>query len=89
MAASSVRAIIARTEIDDQKITKCMEGANQLARKYIRLMADYGCQYLWDEYGAVNQETFPLRQELKKRLLAWAEIYHASLNMQDPKKSEA
>jgi hypothetical protein len=68
--------------------TKCLEGADELARKYIKLMAEYSWQYLWDEYGAVNQETFPLPLETKQRLLAWAEIYHTSLNWQDPLATE-
>lgn len=68
--------------------TNCWEGADQLARKYLKLMAEYSCQYLWDEYGVVKQETFPLRLETKQRLLAWAEIYHSSLKWQDPAATE-
>jgi hypothetical protein len=59
-----------------------------LAKKCIKLMAEYGYQYLWNEYGAVNQEIFPLNLEMKKRLLAWVEIYHNRLNWQDPAATE-
>ncbi len=51
-------------------------------------MAEYGYHYFWDEYGAVNQETFPLSPETKQRLLAWAESYHERLNWQDPLATE-
>ena len=67
---------------------KSGEGADELAKKYIRLMAEYCCDCLWGEDGAVNQEHFPLRLETRKRLLAWAEIYHTSLNWQDPLATE-
>ena len=59
-----------------------------MARKYLRLMAEYGYCTLWDEYGAVNQETFPLSPQTKQRLLAWAKIYHESLNWHDPLATE-
>jgi hypothetical protein len=59
-----------------------------VARKYIKLMAEYGYQYLWNEQGAVDQEALPLGLEMKTRLLAWVEIYHNRLNWQDPAATE-
>ena len=57
----------------------------------LKLMADYDCYPLWKaspgQVGNVNPEDLPLSTTLKADLLAWAGMYNATLNRNDPRQS--
>ena len=57
----------------------------------IKLMADYHCFPLWevpgDCVGNIDPDSLPLSDSLKTKLLNWADIYDATLNMEDPARS--
>src|SRR5689334_3984075 len=56
----------------------------------LKLMADYGAWPLWDseapEYN-IDPNTLPLSEETKRRLIAWADAYDATLNQEYPPDS--
>jgi hypothetical protein len=56
--------------------------------KTIKLMPDYQCFPLWEaspgEVGNINPEDLPISPDLKAQLAAWAKIYDATLNIDDP-----
>lgn len=59
-------------------------------RRTLKLMADYGAWPLWDseapEYN-IDPNTLPLSEETKRRLMAWADAYDATLNQDYPPSS--
>lgn len=59
--------------------------------QHLKLMADYSAYPIWlDEEGAgysIDPATLPISSELANRLLAWADIYHATLNLENPATS--
>lgn len=64
--------------------------AKSQKRRTLKLMADYGAWPLWDseapEYN-VDPKTLPLSEETKRRLVAWAQVYDATLNQEYPPDS--
>lgn len=54
----------------------------------IKLMPDYHCYPLWeesvDEVGNINPSDLPISDDLKMQLIAWAQLYDSTLNMDDP-----
>lgn len=56
--------------------------------RVIKLMADYQCFPLWEtspgQVGNIDPKDLPISHELKMQLLAWAQIYDETLNMDDP-----
>jgi hypothetical protein len=54
----------------------------------IKLMADYQCFPLWEAspgiVGNIDPEDLPISSSLQQRLMAWAEKYTATLDMDDP-----
>jgi hypothetical protein len=59
--------------------------------KTIKIMPDYGCYPLWweepNQVGNIDPEILPLSQETINRLNNWADIYDATLDMNDPSNS--
>lgn len=59
--------------------------------KCIKLMADYQCYPLWNmppgEYRDMAPEELPISPSLVSRLYAWARMFDATLNMEDPRES--
>jgi hypothetical protein len=60
--------------------------------KVLKLMADYGCFPLWeyadtDLIDNANPDAFPLTNELKAALQAWAGTYDKTLNDEYPPDS--
>jgi hypothetical protein len=57
----------------------------------IKLMADYECFPLWEAspgiVGNIDPEDLPISSSLQQRLIAWAEKFTATLNMDDPPSS--
>ena len=57
----------------------------------LKLMVDYQSYPLWNTsgegYGDVDPDSLPLSAELKQALLAWAEEYDDTLDMDDPPRS--
>jgi hypothetical protein len=53
-------------------------------------MADYHCWPLWqagEEVGNLNPEMLPISDDLKQKLLVWAEQYDQTLKEEDPRAS--
>jgi len=53
-------------------------------------MADYDCSPLWEPGGTrypINPEDLPLSAPLRARLWAWAEVFDATLDRNDPPSS--
>lgn len=54
----------------------------------IRLMADYFCYPLWhnggDEVGCIDPASLQISDELQRDLNAWARVFDAILDMDDP-----
>lgn len=54
----------------------------------IKLMADYFCYPLWhnggDEVGCIDPASLPISDELQRDLDAWARVFDAILDMDDP-----
>jgi hypothetical protein len=59
--------------------------------RYLKLMADYHCFPLWenssDLVGNVDPASFPISENLISKLNEWAEIFNATLNLDDPVQS--
>jgi hypothetical protein len=57
----------------------------------IKLMADYQCFPLWEAspgvVGNVDPKDLPISSLLQQKLMAWAEKFDATLNMEDPANS--
>lgn len=57
----------------------------------LKLMADYDSYPLWEaspgEVGNVDPGDLPLSESLRADLLAWADVYDATLNRDDPRRS--
>jgi hypothetical protein len=57
----------------------------------VKLMADYNCFPLWEAsagvVGNIDPSSLPISQELINKLTFWAELYDATLNLNDPLKS--
>ncbi|MET3213173.1 UNVERIFIED_ORG: hypothetical protein ABIC48_000916 [Burkholderia territorii] len=57
----------------------------------IKLMADYQCFPLWEAspgaVGNIDPKDLPISLLLQQRLIAWAAIFDATLNMNDPASS--
>jgi hypothetical protein len=57
----------------------------------IKLMADYQCFPLWEAspgiVGNIDPKDLPISLPLQKRLMAWAEKFDATLNIDDPVNS--
>ncbi|MHC1710575.1 MAG: hypothetical protein AB9872_00230 [Solidesulfovibrio sp.] len=57
----------------------------------IKLMADYQCYPLWEAspgvVGNINPGDLPISSSLQQMLIAWAEKFTATLNMDDPPSS--
>ncbi|NTY02254.1 hypothetical protein [Deinococcus sp. JMULE3] len=61
------------------------------AQRRLLLMADYGCWPLWEPGADPYQLTphdLPLSGALRRRLTAWAEAFDATLNWEDPARSD-
>ncbi|CAJ0821875.1 hypothetical protein [Ralstonia flaminis] len=60
--------------------------------KGIKLMADYQCFPLWENSpgvaGNIDPRDLPISQSLQQRLMAWAEKFDLTLNMDDPASSD-
>ncbi|MEM8532126.1 MAG: hypothetical protein AAGF95_14870 [Chloroflexota bacterium] len=55
--------------------------------RQIKLMPDYASFPLWSisgETGDIDPEQLPLTKTTQERLLAWADTYAATLNLDDP-----
>ena len=59
--------------------------------RVIKLMADYQCFPLWDaatgSVGNINPDDLPISYSLRSRLMAWAAVFDATLDMNDPASS--
>ena len=59
--------------------------------RYLKLMADYQCFPLWenssDLVGNVDPISLPISENLISRLNEWAEVFDATLNLNDPVRS--
>ena len=59
--------------------------------RYLKLMADYHCFPLWenssDLVGNVDPASIPISENLTSKLNEWAEIFDATLNLNDPVRS--
>lgn len=59
--------------------------------RVIKLMADYQCYPLWEAspgiVGNIDPEDLPISSSLQQKLIAWAEKFTATLNMDDPPRS--
>lgn len=57
-------------------------------RRTIKLMSDYDCFSVWEEFEDgvenIDPEQLPLSQKLKRSLIGWAESYDRTLNREDP-----
>lgn len=59
--------------------------------RYLKLMPDYQCSPLWesssDLLGNVDPASLPISENLTSKLNEWAEIFDATLNLDDPVQS--
>lgn len=59
--------------------------------RVLKLMADYQCFPLWEAspgvVGNINPSDLPITELLQSRLMAWAEEFDKTLDMDDPAKS--
>lgn len=57
----------------------------------IKLMADYECFPLWEaspgDVGNIDPDSLPVSEDLRVRLMSWAEKFDSTLNMNDPLNS--
>jgi len=57
----------------------------------IKLMPDYQCYPLWEaskgKVGNINPDNLPISDSIKLELLAWANLYDGTLNLDDPAAS--
>lgn len=76
---------------DDEADWDPTPGADPATSHMIKVMADYGTHALWalddDVYGDINPEVLDLSPELTRDLIAWAEAFSDSLDLDDPSES--
>lgn len=54
----------------------------------LRLMPDYDCFPVWNDRGeCLDPATLRISASLRHDLLAWADVYDATLDRQDPARS--
>ena len=66
-------------------------GIDPATSRSIKVMSDYGTHALWalddDIYGDINPKVLDLSPELTRDLIAWAEAFSNSLDLDDPSES--
>ena len=76
---------------DDETDWESSPGADPSGSHRIKVMADYGTHALWaldeDVYGDIDPNVLDLSPELTRDLIAWADAFSASLDLDDPSES--
>lgn len=58
----------------------------------LKLMADYYCHPLWKAHASgvenIDPGTLPISAPLLERLRAWSRVYDATIDQEDPRRSD-